>query len=432
MSETIKRLKSIVHEVVGWKYFIPICLITAFIIRVSWVYFVDAQLTSDAIRYYKSGVEISAGKGYVANGAPTAYFPVGYPAFLGLIFAVFGPSVFIGKIANIILSMGILFFSYYISKRLFNSELVGRITLLVLSFYPNYIAYCSLLLSETLFLFLLLLGTMLLMEGKQGLWLNLAAGSVFGLTCLVKPQAIFLPAIFFGVSEIRNVWKKVFWKHLRLFVIVHISMIITILPWVVRNYKIYNKFVLISTNGGINLVIGNNPYATGKITGFNHEIRTMIDAPNEYEREMKAYTVALKYISKQPLGTIRLIPKKLGYLYLRDTDGVNTNIVGTSSVEDKMRRLLFLFKILSQFYYMVILMLFLLSIYVFFHKRRNKGRARPLPTLGLFIVIYFTFIYLVFFGDSRFHFPMIPWIVMYVGGLAELFVGRVSINGNSV
>jgi len=432
MSETIKLLKSILHEVVRWKYFILICFITAFIIRISWVYFVDAQLTSDAIRYYKSGVEISAGKGYVANGAPTAYFPVGYPAFLGLIFAVFGPSLFIGKISNIILSMGILFFSYYISKRLFNSELVGRITLLVLSFYPNHIAYCSLLLSETLFLFLLLLGTMLLIEAKHGLWLALASGTVFGLTCLVKPQAIFIPAIFFGVSQITNVRKKVFLKHLRLFVIVHISMIITILPWVVRNYRVFNKFVLISTNGGINLVIGNNPYATGKITGYNDKIRAMIDAPNEYAREMKAYTVALEYIGKQPLETIRLIPKKLGYLYLRDTDGANTNIVGTRSIEDKMRRPLFLFKILSQFYYMLILMLFLLSIYVLFDKRRNKARAQPLPTLGLWIVIYFTFIYSVFFGDSRFHFPVIPWIVMYVGGLAELFLGRVSINGNSV
>ena len=38
----------------------------------------------------------------------------------------------------------------------------------------------------------------------------------------------------------------------------------------------------------------------------------------------------------------------------------------------------------------------------------------PETGLGLAIVTYFTFIYLVYFGDPRFHFSVMPWVMMTV------------------
>jgi hypothetical protein len=44
-------------------------------------------------------------------------------------------------------------------------------------------------------------------------------------------------------------------------------------------------------------------------------------------------------------------------------------------------------------------------------------------TLGLAIITYFTFIYLVYFGDPRFHFSVMPWVMMTVAAWAARVSG---------
>jgi hypothetical protein len=38
---------------------------------------------------------------------------------------------------------------------------------------------------------------------------------------------------------------------------------IVVLPWTIRNYVQFNKFILVSNNGGVNFWMGNNPNAYG-------------------------------------------------------------------------------------------------------------------------------------------------------------------------
>jgi 4-amino-4-deoxy-L-arabinose transferase-like glycosyltransferase len=446
MYKLVGLFRSALNKIVPHKYFIPICLIIAFVVRIGWIYFVDAQPVSDFRWYYERGIDFAAGRGYsvgpeaywpenipprvllssgeTQNGRhPTAYWPVGYPALLGFLFAVFGPSLFIAKIANVILYLGILSFSYYIAKRLFASELVGRVTLLILSFYPDHIAYSSLLSSEILFLFLLLLGITLLIGPRYRLWLAFASGVVFGLACLVKPQIIFVPALFFIVSLIVHIKQKAVREYLARIVVVHVALGITILPWLIRNYNVFNTFVFISTNGGYNLLVGNNPHATGAYV-FNDQIVSMLnDASTEPARDKKAQEAAIDYIVAHPLETIKLWPRKFWYLYGRDTKGVYWNEEGIRSTTGEVGKVfLRVVGALAQPYYVAIGIAFLLSMFILIHERKNKTETWPLPTLGLWIVLYFTFISLLTFGNSRFHFPVMPWVVMYIGALAEALI----------
>ena len=440
----IISLRTVSYEVVQHRYFIPACFVVAFMIRVGWVCLVDAQPVSDFRWYYERGIDFAAGRGYSVgptaywpdnlppaslipgdqypiNGRPTAYWPVGYPAFLGLLFIVFGPSLFAARIANVFLYMGVLFLSYYIARKLFASELTGRMTLLILSFYPNHIAYTSMLASEILLLFLLLLGITLLIVLHHRLWLAIGAGVVFGLACLVKPQVIFLPALFFAAYLVPNMRRKALSKNLTALVIVYISLGITILPWQIRNYKVFNDFVFISNNSGINSLVGNNPYATGAYV-FNKKITAMLsDTRGEHERDVKARTIAVEYIVNHPLEVIELLPKKFWHLYNADREAISRNEEGLGPTQGN-KRVFFLLKGVAQLYYMLIVIAFLVSIVVLPIQRRNRARIRPFPTVGLWIVLYFTGIYLLTFGYSRFHFPMMPWIVMYVGALAETLI----------
>jgi 4-amino-4-deoxy-L-arabinose transferase-like glycosyltransferase len=447
MGESTAALRRVVFTVVQHKYFIPVGFVAAFTIRICWILAIVAQPVSDSRWYYERGADFAADRGYSVSptaywpenlppatlmpedeypttGRPTAYWPVGYPAFLGLLFVVFGPSLFVARVANIILYLGIMYFSYSIAKRLFDSESVGRITFLILAFYPNHIAYSSLLVSESLFVFLLLLAAALLVTLNYGFWSALAAGPVFGLACLVKPQAIIVPAVIFAVYLLANPGRKPLSRHLLPFVVIYVSLGLTILPWTIRNFNVFDDFVFISNNGGINLLVGNNPYATG-VYAHHEQIGAMLsDVQDEHDRDVKAREIAIEYITEHPWETIKLWPKKLWYLYRKDVEGFSWNENGIEWTKTSLGKTsILILKGIAQLYYVLIGAAFLCSVLLLFRKRRDGKSRQPIPTLGLWISLYLTFVHLLTFADTRFHFPMMPWVVMYIGAFVEALVG---------
>jgi 4-amino-4-deoxy-L-arabinose transferase-like glycosyltransferase len=424
------------------RYFVATCLVIAFILRVCWIFWVEAQPVSDFRWYYERGLDFAAGQGYSigpgaywpenippraldaagktgAGRSPTAYWPVGYPAFLGLLFSLFGPSLLVAKLANVLLYLGILFLAYFIANTLFASALTGRITLLGLTFYPDHLAYTSLISSEILFLFLLLAGVSLLLISRASVALALVAGFVFGLAILIKPQAVFVPAIFYGLAMIES---KGALKCLKMAFAVHLALGLTILPWLMRNYQDFNTLTL-SHNNGYNLLVGNNPYATGSYV-FNNQITAMLkDAQTEPERDKKALQLALNYVLNHPLDTLKLWPKKLWYLYQDDTKGIVWNERGLENVSPRpSRRFFTILRLVAQLYYLLIGIGFFLALLVLPRLRKNNINRRPLSALGLGIIFYFTLIVLITFGNSRFHFVMIPWMVIYIGVLIDALV----------
>jgi 4-amino-4-deoxy-L-arabinose transferase-like glycosyltransferase len=384
-----------------------------------WIHFVSPEPVSDFGWYFHRAVDISQGKGYSSGGTPTGYWPVGYSAFLGALFFIFGPSLYVGKMANVILYMGILFLAYRLARRLFKSEITGRTTLAILSFYPNHIAYCSLLASEILFLFLLLCAVNLLVVETPRVSKAILSGIIFGLGCLVKPQSVFLPAIFFGATLTKRIREKTFRETLVFFLIAYALLALTLLPWEIRNYRRFEHFVFVTTYGGINLFIGNNPYATGSYT-VNEKMEEMLKgARNEYERDRKAGALALEYIKQHPSGIVKLLPRKLYYLYYKDVEGIDWNERGIESTQTRSIMFFERFKILAQGYYMFIMTASLLGILVFLGKKSYRARFPASSTVGLSVISYFTIVGLVFFGHARFHFPIVPWVTMYLGALVD-------------
>src|SRR6476659_1234969 len=113
------------------RYFLPVCVVAGVVLRVLWICFVNAPQVSDFKWYYERAISISTGQGYAVDGIPTAYWPVGYPGFLGVVFTLFGPSIFLAKAINILLYTGITLLTYALSRMLFNSELAARLAFLL-------------------------------------------------------------------------------------------------------------------------------------------------------------------------------------------------------------------------------------------------------------------------------------------------------------
>ena len=108
------------------------------------------------------------------------------------------------------------------------------------------------------------------------------------------------------------------------------ALILTVTPWLLRNYHIFGAPTLAHTIG-INLLDGNNPYATGghymdeRVNALLGELKTkplefMFDG-KEVERDRKARDVAMDYMLSHPGNVVALWPRKIVALFLSDVDG---------------------------------------------------------------------------------------------------------------
>ena len=124
---------------------------------------------------------------------------MGYPGFLGVLFYLFGQGALVGQTANLLMAAGTFFLQLELTRRIFHSEAAARLGVLLLTIYPNNIAYTSFILTEIYFTFLLLLGIYLYIAQRG--WIGvLFSGLVFGLATLTKPQIIFFPLILVALS----------------------------------------------------------------------------------------------------------------------------------------------------------------------------------------------------------------------------------------
>ena len=414
---------------------------------ISWILLTNTAPVSDSVWYFEQGANLAQGKGYTVDGIPTAYFPPGYSLFLGCVFRIFGISLTAGKIANLILMIGILYLSYYISKRVFSSEIVGRITLLTLSVYPNFISYSSVLSADVLFLSLLLLGIYLLLISKNNHIPKAAAGVIWGFMCLVKPQGFFIPIVLIFTFSY-NSYGQVLLR-LKSAVIIYSFILLTMLPWVVRNYYVFDEFFIVSTNDGINLLIGNNPYATGqyhmddKVIAYLWDEDNLYSSPgslvknlplskkwtsygykNENIANKKFRVKAVDFILNNPAGEINLLRMKIWYYFKRGNEGIGWAVPDISKFSGFSKDFILTAKKAANYFYYLILFVSAIYIIISLFKVIVKKQKIFFPSFALWLMIYFFFITLVFFGGYRFNFPNIPWLAMFFGALVRDAVFR--------
>ncbi len=119
--------------------FIPACFVLFVVLRAALIFFVPVEISSDASWYLNRAISIANGEGYSEVGYPTAYWPVGYPGFLGALFYLFGQDQLVGQIANLLMAAGSFFLQLELTRRIFRSESTARLSILLLTIYPNHI-----------------------------------------------------------------------------------------------------------------------------------------------------------------------------------------------------------------------------------------------------------------------------------------------------
>jgi hypothetical protein len=413
---------NLLSKVVASKPFVPGCLFLAALIRLLWIWLINTEQVSDFMWYYQFALNIAEGRGYSVAGVPTGYWPIGYPGLLGILFYLAGASVLVGKLLNIVLYLGTIFLTYRLSQKLFQSECAARITLCLLCFYPNHIAYTALLSSEILFVFLVASSALLFASAGERTDLLLLSGVLWGLATLTKPQAILLPFLFL-IFFSRNAR-----SFIRASLLVYCMLLLTISPWLIRNYQVFGSFTLAHT-AGINLLDGNNPYATGN-HNFDDNVNALLGdlrtSPLEYmfdgkevERDIRAKSIAMNYIVHNPGRTLSLWPKKFAGLFVSDVDGFYYSMGRMQGLAGQIKVLYIACRIFGELYYVFLIGLFAIALPI-----ALKMPIRP-HHVGVAVILSLTLVYLILFGNARYHFPMMPWVAIYSGiGAQVLFFGR--------
>jgi hypothetical protein len=381
------------------------------LLRIAVLLFVPVSPTSDAAWYVDRARELARGEGYHEGRWPTAFWPIGYPAFLGLVFSLAGPHLIAAQLANLALSCGIFLLTYRIAQDVFSDEITSRVAIFLLTIYPNQIAYTGILLSEMLLTFLLLLAIHIFTIRPNNLG-SFFAAILFGFGALVKAQMVLLPVILLLLYG-WHIWGEK--GHLKrvttLATIFATGMGLVILPWTARNYIVFDALILISTNGGTTLLTGNNPEARGDFTPQNSlSPLARFSVVDQVAADERAFTLAVDWIRDNPVRFLELIPMKVWRLWAPDGEGEWAYQAGYAGYDTRA----FWFRairILNQVLYTGAI----IASVVAFVMLLPPDRRYPWIYLGIMIALYTTTISAVFSGQSRFHFPVMPWIFIYVG-----------------
>jgi 4-amino-4-deoxy-L-arabinose transferase-like glycosyltransferase len=379
----------------------------ALLLRLVPLVFLDVEPTGDSVWYEQAGYNIGKGEGYTIEGKPTAFWPVGYPLFLGVVYFIFGHSLFMARLWTVMLSLCICFLTCRIAKLTLGGS-ASLVALLLVATFPSQIWFSGLFFSEVLFTALLLTIvylTLKLRGGRWGIWGWLFVGILCGASILVRPVTLLFPlVIFIFLFVVRKVSLK---SSLLRTLLVVFGLLLVLLPWTVRNKQVLGHWILVSTNSGYNFWIGNNPEAKGTFTPEVADVLNLIDS--EVERYYLGYREGFDFIISNPHKFLLLIPRKLFYLFLTDT--FSFYYLLTAAGLSNTGRPAAVGGVLFELYYLLILALGVVGMAL-----RSRDQNRDPIKLLYWILGYWVFFHLFLFTMDRYHFPIMPFILILASG----------------
>jgi 4-amino-4-deoxy-L-arabinose transferase-like glycosyltransferase len=399
------------------RWVVPGLFALALGLRLLLVLILPQQPHSDAAFYFDRAVGLVSGQGYSEGGHPTAFWPVGYPALLAGSMILFGKSLAGPVILNLAAAAATLGLILWFGRRVGGSEAGARIAGLLYALYPASIVYTGETMSETAYSAIAMAAFALLIARRHRWPWLLAAGLLFGLATLVRPQTMFFPAG--ALVALAIVFRDFRWKDaVKAGLLVYLALAAAVLPWSIRNEIVLGAFVPVSTNGGVSLLTGANDLATGdhfdwadgplwRASGIPYDQR--IERQVALDRRFRA--MAKDWIRAHPGRYLMLGVKKAAFLWRKDSDAFWMLEYSYPAAGPAVT----VAQWVNQLYYMALLALaaFCFAAATRGVLRREEEEAR----LGLLLCmpIFATLLAFVFTGQVRYHFPAMPFVIVAAG-----------------
>lgn len=394
----------------GEKNLLAVIFLLALFLRLIAIISLPAQfhaILADAAEYDKIATNLLAGKGFTLDAQsakPTTFRLPLYPMFLASIYFLFGHSYFAVRVIQAILGALLCVIIFYIARKIFNQKIALLSAFIMAIYQPAifsvYFGGPAFLLSENLFNFLL---SILILFLVNNLFLSFRlkdcfiSGLILGLLVLTRPIFALFP-LFFGCLVL-YVNRPRFILAIKKSLVILIGFILVILPWAIRNYFVYHAFMPLSTQGGMNLLLGNNAYVRGG--GFSEggleslvreEDRALLGKMSEVQKD-KLYR---KYVKEFFLKNYPRLPKIFLKKLLVQWDPFLTDYFSPRR-ERKYNP-----------WYAIVLIFSLFGMV-----KAIKSKLNPRTALLFLLFLYTSVIAMVFAGDPRFRYPVEPYLVIF-------------------
>jgi len=284
-----------------------------------------------------------ASRDYDPRGVLTSFRPPLYPAFLALIYFVFGAGAkrfFVARLVQTVLAAAMAPLTYGLAHHLLpnpstsshrpgvlpggqHSEPAARISAWVITLYPMLVIYPLSLATENLFFVLVLCSILALLKARESLEVPFApnenfrsfvirsrwfilSGILLGLTCLTRSVAL----VFAGFAV---AWVWFFLKERKRALVVLLMMGMVVIPWIVRNSLLYGQFTGIESAMSYDLYLGYYPEGTG--TFQYPQSLDLMTVMNDAERDKIGIQKALEFIKADPGRVFYLFLRRDGYFF---------------------------------------------------------------------------------------------------------------------
>jgi Tfp pilus assembly protein PilF/4-amino-4-deoxy-L-arabinose transferase-like glycosyltransferase len=373
--------------------------------------------------------------------------PPGYPYFLSAIYRIFGHDRLAPRVIQMllgVLSCGILFLA---ARKIFGNQ-IAFIAGLLMAFYWAFVFYEKELREVALLVFFLplLILWMIKLYEKPTIARFVFCGLLLGCIIITRPNFLLFLPLAVGWLIVYNPLKD----KRKTYLYTGILILCTILPVsgvALRNGIKGKDFVLISSNMGINLYVGNNPTATGNTIALPPEIPLFrnafmyqkivkyvesVEGRKLKHSEVSSYFVrkALEYMKNNPSRTIYLTFKK-AVMFVGGIEIPSERDLVAGKQKSWVLKIIPL-------NFALVFSLCLLGMIVYFttiisakrkkqdHKLPGAERSTfPYVILILLLVGIYYVSYLPFFVTSRFRMCIIPFILIFSGYIICQIYNRV-------
>ena len=250
---------------------------------------VDApELLTDQRSYHALGARLVSGHGFsfaenwypfTQAEAPTSHWSFLYSILVSGVYAVTGAHPLAARLVQAVLGGLLLpWMVYRLSRTMFSdhaaengqmAETIALVAALIAATYPYFVLYAATLMTETFFIVVLLwtlergLALANQLRNKpdlRSLWLfGLALGVGLGLATLLRQSILpWVPVLFLYLLWLG--WRT---RHLRVTIITlalaGLILVAFVLPWTLRNYLVYDDFLLLNSNAGYAMYSAQHP-----------------------------------------------------------------------------------------------------------------------------------------------------------------------------
>ena len=251
---------------------------------------VDApSLMTDQRSYHALGARLVQGHGFSFDrgwypftlpDTPTAHWSFLYSLFVAGVYALFGPHPLAVRLLQAVLGGLLLpWMVYRLARALgrsgvgFRGDAVPLVAALVAALYGYFLLYAATMMTETYYIVVLLwsleralaLDRQLRDGSLLGIWRpGLLLGLSLGLAALLRQSILPWAAVLFLyllVAGLRAARRRVGQARATILALGGAGLVIVafILPWTVRNYIVYDEFLLLNSNAGYAMYSAQHP-----------------------------------------------------------------------------------------------------------------------------------------------------------------------------